>query len=226
MKIGDFKNIHKGQRCFIVCNGPHLNDIDPSLLDDEITIGMNRVYIEPRWKIDYLCVTANKVKAQFMGEIVEAPVKAVFMPTEEIHDAVVQVEMRKNDPRRFVYDLENEKVGKGSGVTYLAMHIACWMGCDPVYIIGCDHEWTLDNTIKRSTKLVIQTGPDLNHFHPEYFDVGIVWAYSNDMRPRFEVGFRLAAKAYAEKGRTLLNASTYTQLPASIIPRVNFHEII
>ena len=37
------KNIHKGERCFILGTGPGLNDLDLSFLEDEITIGMNTI---------------------------------------------------------------------------------------------------------------------------------------------------------------------------------------
>lgn len=224
MRIDEFKNIHQGQRCFIVCNGPHLNDIDPALLDGEITIGLNRICLKPELKIDYLCVMAYQVKRHYMDEIVEAPVKTIFATLKR--PEVVYMNMAHLKPRRFAYDLENKVIGKGSGVTYLAMHIAYWMGCDPVYIIGMDHEWSLDNCKRRSRELVIATGPDINHFHPEYFDIGVVWAYYDKMTEHFEEGFKLAADAYAAKGRTLLNASTYTKLSEDVIPRVNFHEII
>ena len=44
-KLRKYKNIHKGKRCFIIANGPSLKKIDFSLLKDEITIGMNRIYL-------------------------------------------------------------------------------------------------------------------------------------------------------------------------------------
>jgi len=38
-----FKNIHKGQRCFILGNGPSLNNIDYSYLKGEIVFGVNQI---------------------------------------------------------------------------------------------------------------------------------------------------------------------------------------
>ena len=39
----EFKDIHKGQRCFIVGNGPSLNDEDLSLLENEYVFTVNKI---------------------------------------------------------------------------------------------------------------------------------------------------------------------------------------
>jgi len=40
-----FKNKHKGQRCFIVGNGPSLKEMDLAPLRNEFTFGLNRIYL-------------------------------------------------------------------------------------------------------------------------------------------------------------------------------------
>ena len=44
-RMGEFENNHLGQRCFIIGNGPSLNRMDLSPLQNEITFGMNRIYL-------------------------------------------------------------------------------------------------------------------------------------------------------------------------------------
>ncbi len=44
-RLGELKDIHRGQRCFIIGNGPSLKQTDLSLLKDEFTFGMNRIYL-------------------------------------------------------------------------------------------------------------------------------------------------------------------------------------
>ena len=44
-KIRTFNNLHQNQRCFIVANGPSLAKTDLQLLEDEITFGLNRIYL-------------------------------------------------------------------------------------------------------------------------------------------------------------------------------------
>lgn len=43
--IRQFKNTHPGERCVIIGNGPSLRDTDLSLLRDECTFGLNRIYL-------------------------------------------------------------------------------------------------------------------------------------------------------------------------------------
>lgn len=45
----DFKNIHSGRRCFIIGNGPSLNKIDYSLLENEITFTVNQLPRNPNF---------------------------------------------------------------------------------------------------------------------------------------------------------------------------------
>ena len=42
--LSKFKDIHKGQRCFIIGTGPSLNKTNLSLLKDEICFGVNTLY--------------------------------------------------------------------------------------------------------------------------------------------------------------------------------------
>ena len=44
-RLQRYKDKHKGQRCFIIGNGPSLNKMDLTALKDEITFGLNRVYL-------------------------------------------------------------------------------------------------------------------------------------------------------------------------------------
>lgn len=44
-KIKQFKNIHKGERAFIIGNGPSLNNMDLSYLNNEITFASNSFFL-------------------------------------------------------------------------------------------------------------------------------------------------------------------------------------
>jgi len=54
-----FNNKHKGERCFIVANGPSLNKQDLKLLKDEYTIATNTIWKHPDirlWNPTYYCM--------------------------------------------------------------------------------------------------------------------------------------------------------------------------
>ena len=48
-----FKNIHAGERCFLVGNGPSINKTDLSLLKNENTFGFSRVYFHETFSPKY-----------------------------------------------------------------------------------------------------------------------------------------------------------------------------
>jgi len=43
-RLQQFRDKHKGERCFIIGNGPSLRNTDISLLEDEITFGVNGIF--------------------------------------------------------------------------------------------------------------------------------------------------------------------------------------
>ena len=44
-ELAAFRDIHRGERCFIIGNGPSLNQTDLARLEGEYTFGMNRIYL-------------------------------------------------------------------------------------------------------------------------------------------------------------------------------------
>ena len=44
-RLGALQDIHKGERCFIIGNGPSLKQTDLTKLKNEYTFGLNRIYL-------------------------------------------------------------------------------------------------------------------------------------------------------------------------------------
>ena len=40
-----YRDLHRGKRCFVIGNGPSLKQTDLSLLKNEFTFGLNRIYL-------------------------------------------------------------------------------------------------------------------------------------------------------------------------------------
>ena len=220
------KGRHKGKRAFVICNGPHLNDIDPSSLDDELTIGMNRIYLKPEMHIDYLCAYAVRVIRQFWEEIARVDCRAIFAPILAKQPKFLPVWMDPKIEKKFNFDGLENRICTGYGVTWLALHVAWWLGTDPTYIIGMDHAYDVSGMHKVSETVLVTTGDDINHFHPDYFGENVDWAYNENMLEQFAEGFKMAHEAFRSTGRTLINASTYTGLPEDCIPRGSFYDAI
>lgn len=221
MRIEDFKDIHKGKRAFIACNGPSLNDIPVAKLKNDVVFGLNRGYLKKDLPITYLVNIVKSIVDQWGHEISQVPCEAFFTNHFE-GDNVVKLQF--GGRKGFHTDL-TQPIYRGNTVTYVALQIAYWMGFTTVYCIGLDHSFSYSNTVrdKSHRRAVITKGNDPNHFDPNYFGDGAVWLPYEPIP--VENGYRMAREAYEKDGRVLLNASTKTQLSKKIMPRISFSEI-
>jgi len=68
-----FKDIHRGERCFIIGTGPSLNQTNLSLLKDEITFGVNTLYRGNFLDYTYYCVSDRHVWEKHYQWILKVP---------------------------------------------------------------------------------------------------------------------------------------------------------
>jgi len=88
------KNIHKDQKCFVIGNGPSINNQDLTLLKDEIVFMVNRAFLDPRYEIikpKYHVIVDSKLASgewpiTFLDEIVEKNPKVIFLLNSRWHD--------------------------------------------------------------------------------------------------------------------------------------------
>lgn len=212
-----FKDIHKGKKGFIACNGPGLNNIDVTKLKGEIVFGLNRGYLKEGLPITYLVTIDKLIEDQFRQEFEAYKCKAKFS-----HSLKNSIKLWwTDDVPKFSPDI-SKPIWQGHSVTNVALQIAYYMGISPVYIIGMDHFIDYKQTIKVDGKFVNKT-MDLNHFDPNYFVDDTRYHYQN--LERVELGYKLAREAYEKAGRKLYNASKPTKLKEEIIPRIDFEGI-
>ena len=70
--IKRFQGIHNGERCFIVANGPSLLKTNLDLLANEITFGLNRIYLnfdKSSFRPTYYVSVNELILEQFATEI-------------------------------------------------------------------------------------------------------------------------------------------------------------
>lgn len=199
-------NKHRGQRCFIVGNGPSLNQTDLSLLQNEYTITTNRAYLMYERmggpSSYYVSINVNVIN-QFAEDIAQLPMpkflnwvthknanftdSTIFIRTVQDFDFSFQ-------PQHFLYE--------GSTVTYAAMQIAYYLGFQQVILIGVDHNFV---TKGDPNKKVVSEGSDPNHFDPNYFGKGIVWQLP-DLEGS-ERAYQRAKEVYEQDGREIVDAT-------------------
>ena len=153
-QLKKFKNIHKGERCFIIGTGPSLTTEDLELLKDEICFGSNRILdIYPRtsWRPTYYINQDYPLLKKYVNEINELKPRAVFLPIDVKpsygHNPLANFfVLRYNDfypgDADFSENLHHY-MGQGFTVTYGAIQMARYMGFSEVYLLGIDHNYSI-----------------------------------------------------------------------------------
>ncbi len=146
--LDQFVGRHEGKRCFIIGNGPSLNQIDMTRLKGEITFGANRGYLGcERWGfafsywgvIDFLQI--EEYGAEYERALPETTVK--FYPFEYAPLRRFENSCPLNLPyaARPVFRQTPEELYRGHSVVFTLVQVAALMGCDPIVLVGMDHRY-------------------------------------------------------------------------------------
>jgi acetyltransferase-like isoleucine patch superfamily enzyme/2-polyprenyl-3-methyl-5-hydroxy-6-metoxy-1,4-benzoquinol methylase len=156
-----FRNKHKRQRCFVIGNGPSLKTQDLSFLSNELTFVVNAFWkhqIVDQWQPNYYFFADpdffndfkisisffTSLKTRIHHSLFFAPLNASMtiqghqlLPLDntyylDFHDTLW------NSPLQHI-DLTKQIPGVIT-VTHLAIMVAIYMGCSPIYLLGCDHD--------------------------------------------------------------------------------------
>ena len=164
------KGIHKGERCFIIGNGPSLTANDLTLLKNEKTFAANRIFYifdKTEWRPTYYCTQDLVVMKDISSHIEDVCgiCKNLFLNSNgydyfgasvKRHDNVLFFYPKyKNGHKKYLFsdDISNY-VFDGGSITYAAIQIAVYMGFSEIYLIGVDHNYSSasfkDNKINSS----------------------------------------------------------------------------
>ena len=228
-KLAALHNIHKGQRAWIIGNGPSLTKLDLALLKDEITFGVNGIWLlfdELGWKPKYYTVEDRFVAeddAKIINEI-HGPVKIFPKDLSDVlspNNDTIYVNFHRGFYPGFprFSDCCNEAVYWGGTVTYMNMQLAHYMGCNPIYLIGMDMDYEVPDYNEGND--ILSREPDVNHFHPDYFGPGKRWHMPNVKR--MILCLEHAGQFLAKKDIHVFNATAGGKLES--FPRVPFEDV-
>lgn len=222
-ELAQFKGIHKGERCFILGNGPSLKHTDLSPLENEHTFGLNRIYLlfpEMGYETSYFVSINTLVLEQCRADIaaLDMPRFLTWRGRRWFDgDGIFFLDTDYTPPASFAADIRG-RVFEGSTVTYVALQIAFYMGFDEVILVGVDHSFTSKG---RPNETVISEGGDPNHFSPEYFGRGFRWQLP-DLEAS-EEAYHLAKAAFDQDGRRVLDATIGGKL--NVFEKVNYQSL-
>ncbi len=219
-RLAAFKDRHRGQRAFIIGNGPSLRHTDVSKLKGEITFGLNRVYLAfPQWGFHttYLVSVNDLVIQQCADDLRTLPMWKFFtwrarkwIPLDERTIFLFTTYMGPT----FATDARG-RLWEGATVTYVALQLAYHMGFDEVILIGVDHNFTTQGPPNQE---VVSQGEDPNHFLPNYFGKGFRWQLP-DLETS-EKAYRMAREAFEAAGRRVVDATIGGKL--QVFPKVAY----
>lgn len=234
-RLRNFRNIHRGQRCFIIGNGPSLNKLDLKKLKNEITFGVNAIYTNyvnmgfyPTYYIVEDVFVAEDRKdeinnyrhsTKFFGNYL----RYCLTPDETTTVLNVIVDYRKYKDFPHFSTNALEKIYVGGSVTYICMQMAFYMGFDKAYLIGFDHSYSIPKNAIRSKDgtAILSTSDDVSHFSKDYFGKGKRW--HDPMVDRMEKAFRKARLYYEMHGKEIYNATAGGKL--EVFERVDYDSL-
>lgn len=150
------KNIHKKERCFIVLNGPSINEHDLSGLKDEYVFVSNFFYRSDLCKIiepNYYCWLDSALMHSDEIKSVVEELKCACPKSKLIFNYKACSKLGERDDTYYVYTknmanvfgISNNLAGVMSNYTnvaFLAIVSAIYMGFSEIYILGLDFEPT------------------------------------------------------------------------------------
>jgi hypothetical protein len=217
------KDTHRGERCFIIGNGPSLKQTDLSRLKNEYTFGVNRIYMlfpELGFTTSYYVSINDLVIEQCAADIqnLKLPVFVSWRSHRWLQpaDNIYFLYTSYTGPG-FTRQMTG-RIWEGATVTNVALQIAFYMGFHKVILIGVDHNFV---TQGKPNTTVVSQGDDPNHFSPGYFGKGFRWQLP-DLETS-ERGYSMARQAYEQDGRQVVDATIDGKL--RVFPRVAYDSL-
>lgn len=146
-ELYSYKNKYKGQRCFLIGNGPSLTTSDLELLQNEITFGCNRVYKlfpSTTWRPTYFCMIdalIAKYSSDELAENVKCPLFTNINTRDLMKYRPEHLIFARNlgeNPYRVSGNFEAYYVPSGATVMTFMIELAMYMGFQEIYLIGVD----------------------------------------------------------------------------------------
>lgn len=232
---------YRGERCFILGNGPSLNRLDLAKLASEYTFGVNKIYLlydRIDWRPTFYTLLDWRVGPEIAPEIDRMDGSIKFLPnrfrglfpggddtfwfsTRPVLDGLDD---------QFRPSIVDGVPSKGT-ILVTAIQIAFHLGFRDIVLIGVDASYRIPKTVRQSgpdrfgsgIKLNLEStqDDDPNHFDPTYFGKGARWHDPNvDEMVR---QFRQMRKGIEYHGGRIRNATDGGQL--DVFERVSFDSL-
>ena len=222
-RLAALKDQYRGQRCFIIGNGPSLRETDISKLKGEYTFGMNRIYLafeDWGFQTSFLVSVNDLVIEQCAADFLALDVPRFFswrshkyFPKLPVSQLPTFLHTTYTGPG-FSTDARG-RLWEGATVTNVCLQLAYHMGFEQVILIGVDHSFAAKG---KPNATVVSEGDDQSHFDPRYFGKGFRWQLPD--LDTSEQGYWLARQAYEAAVRSVVDATIGGHL--QVFPKVKY----
>ncbi len=215
-KILGLKNKYKGERCFIIGNGPSLKSEDLERLKGEITFASNKIYKifdKTTWRPTFYMVVDPIVIEENVKDInlVKAKTKFTLKVYKHLFNADIYFNnnLHKNKRGNFSTNIMESLYSSGS-VSYHLLQIAHYMGFSEVYLLG--HDYNFKGAISKTKDLSFLDKED-NSQH--YFSEDYIRA--DEKKPgqapeEIYIGMEKAKFVCEKSGKKIYNATRVSYL--------------
>lgn len=224
-------NKHAGHPCFVIGNGPSLKVADLDRLKGFTTIASNKIFLafeETDWRPSYYTIGDpilwEKIAEEICGmfDFVHSPdyiTKKGNLDNFVTWRSLWPNELDEGEPNRFSSNGAWGFFG-GHTITFENLQFAAHLGCDPIYIIGCDHFYEGEAGVPHGQ--VVAAGPRSNHFHKDYRAEGEL--VNSAPIEKMNLAYRAARNFSDRSGVKIYNATRGGKLEA--FERADLDEIL
>ena len=227
------QNKYAGERCFLLGCGPSLKNTDLSLLKDEFVMGVNGTYLIEELSLDFFCSVSHVFWKDHVEGIRDIDCERLFLPywlEESIQPQKTGVSwlngIQHSDYKRFSSErpLEfsreaSKSVFLGGSVIFVCLQILFQLGFEEVVLLGVDHDYGIDPKSMPQNGVVVDSKNLSTHFTDNY--------YPQDTQVHIDIhsserAYSMAANAFSDVGRKVLNATPGTKL--EVFPKINLED--
>ena len=231
-----FADKHKGRPAFVIVNGPSLASQDIMRLRDHITFVVSGFWKHEAvldWQPTYYSLLdsnffsntpATRTFYQNLHQRIHS--STFFVPLFRGYDAVHQHSYLPDNRTYYVASVGEKFPGNDltgivqsfAGVSAFALAQAIYMGCNPIYLLGFDHNYLANRGIDQH----FYSGDILNGHPSTNIPLLDLIAYDDEMRANLRLwdNYRILHAEAKKKGIEILNSTNGGYL--DVFPRVDF----
>lgn len=224
------------KRCFIIGNGPSLNQTNLDLLQDEVTFATNGIFLkfgDTKFRPTFFVVEDHLVGEDRYEEINQlsgftklSPYYLAYCLEDDGDVIYYNHRSRISYPDGFDFSTNAEEITyTGCTVTFSCMQLAYYMGFSEIYLIGVDMSYVIPEEVKKAneydTEILDMDIDDPNHFAPNYFGRGYRWHDPNV--DKMESAYVEARKVTEENGVKIYNATIGGR--CEVFDRVDYYSL-